>query len=290
MAQDTTAIPAEQAQTQSDNAEMCALMRSRAAMYGFLSRLFIHEVDADFLAQLRSMAYPQNSDNPAINEGFRKLYSFMRHAREDVLSVLSVDYARTILGSGVLNGNAAFPYESVYTSEHALVMQEARDEVLAIYRANGMDKEAKWTDPEDHIALEFEFMRTLCERTAQALEDEGSGEYSPQELVATQYGFLMLHLLRWIPRFCIDVPRYASTDFYAAAAQLTDAFLADEKVLLEDIAEASGIDLEETLAEARAADERIDAIMEEAAAEDHEAPNIVVTTGEELDPSAKATE
>ena len=270
-----------------ENAQTIALMRNRAAMYGFLGRVFKREVDESFLAQLRGMRYPQSSDNPDINEAFRRLYGFIRHAREDVLDVLAVDYARAFLGSGILNGNAAFPYESVYTSEKALVMQEARDEVLAIYRANGMDKDASWTDPEDHLALEFEFMATLCERTAQALEAEAADDDAadPVQLVSTQYGFLVLHLQRWVPRFCIDVPRFATSEFYAAAAQLAEAFLRDDQALLEDIAQASGIDLEETLEAARAADALVDKAMEEAAEQDHDAPNIVVTSGEVIAPA-----
>ena len=51
------------------------------------------------------------------------------------------------------------------------------------------------------------------------------------------------HLLNWVPRFLVDVPRYARTDFYKAFAQLTDAFLSDDLGLIEDIAHSSGIDL-----------------------------------------------
>ncbi len=259
--------------------EIAALMRSRATMYGLLGRMFEREVDEAFLGQLRGMRYPQNSDSPDINEAFRQLYAFMRHAREDVLDVLGVDFARTFLGSGTMNGNAAFPYESVYTSEHALLMQEARDQVLAVYRASGMGKHPDWSDPEDHIALELDFMRELCERTARAVEADDDS--AAERLVAVQYSFLVLHLLRWAPRLCLDVERFCSTGFYAAAARLTAAFLSDEQTLLEDIAQASGIDLEAALEAARAADAAVDAEMAEEAAKDHLVPNVVVTMDDE---------
>ena len=157
--------------------------------------------------------------------------------------MLSVDFARTFLGSGVLNPNAAFPYESVYTSKHALVMQEARDEVLAIYRSQGLTKDESWRDPEDHISLQLQFESLLCRRIAQAMQD-GDDERAC-ELVRTQHGFLVHHMLDWVPRFCTDVPRYAKNDFYAAFAQLTVEFLNEERALLEDIAQASGIELDE---------------------------------------------
>jgi TorA maturation chaperone TorD len=148
------------------------------------------------------------------------------------------------LGSGVLNPNAAFPYESVYTSTHALLMQEARDEVLALYRSQGIDKDPSWTDPEDHISLELTFMQVLCERCAEAVEIKD--DKRARALIRTQYGFLTNHLLSWVPRFCIDVPRYAVSGLYHGFADLTSAFLEDDKALLEDIAKASGIELEQS--------------------------------------------
>lgn len=217
-------------------------MNDRAALYGLLARAFRSEVDEAFWHDLRTMRYPQGSDDPAINDAFRQIYRYVRHAREDALDELSVDFARAFLGSGVLNPNAAFPYESVYTSTHALLMQDARDEVLALYRSQGIDKDPAWTDPEDHIALELAFMQALCERTAQAVED--ADDPRAFELVKTQYGFLTNHLLRWAPRFFIDVARYATTGLYHGFAALAATHLDNDRALLEDIAQASGINLD----------------------------------------------
>ena len=283
----------ENTQTEGTNTDIAQLMRSRATIYGLLGRIFEREANADFLAQLRDMHYPQNSENPAFNDAFKRLYAFMRHAREDVLSVLAVDFARAFLGSGVLHGDAAFPYESVYTSEHNLLMQDARDQVLATYHANGMDAPTEWRDPEDHLALELEFMRILCERTAEAVE--GSGDYDAATLIGTQYSFLVLHLLNWAPRFCIDAQRFCTSDFYRASAALLDAHLCDERALLEDIAEASGIDLNAALEAARAADAAVTAAMVEEAEKEHLVPTVIVTmeegnvaTTQPLDPADAA--
>lgn len=233
-------------ETECVEVDLAQIMQARAAMYGLLARVYIKEVDGQFLAELKAMTYPQNSDNTQINAAFKTIYGYMRHLREDSLDQLSIDYNRTFIGSGILNGNAAFPYESVYTSEHALVMQEARDEVLTLYRSEGINKRAEWTDPEDHISLELEFMQTLAQRTYDALmDDSAEAEDQARALIVTQYRFLTDHLLRWVPRFLLDVTRFCETSFYEGFAQLTDAYLADDKLLLEDIIEASGISIEE---------------------------------------------
>jgi len=217
------------------------LMEGRSTMYALLARAFHTEVDAAFFEQLNTMRYPQNSPNPAINEAFKRIYAYMRHARADETEVLAGEFARIFLGSGVLNGNAAFPYESVYTSSHGLVMQEARDEVLAVYRSQGIDKDETWKDPEDHIALELEFMGVLSRRCGEAVA--AGDDEAAKSLVKTQYCFLTDHMLNWAPRFLGDIKKYAEVDFYPAFAALATAWLEDEKVLLEDIAESSKIDL-----------------------------------------------
>ena len=262
--------------------EIIQVMQYRARMYGFLARMFEREVDQDYLGKLRVMHYPQSSENPLINDGFHTLYSFMRNARENVIDVLAIDYARAFLGSGILNGNAAFPYESVYTSEHALIMQDARDQVLATYRMHAVALPDGWTDPEDHIALELDFQRRLCERTILAI-NEGDHNLA-RKLIEAQYAFLELHLLNWVPNFCTDVERFASTDFYKATAGLARAFLADDEALLEDIAQASGIDLHAAIATARAADEAVSAEMAEEAAKDHLEPNVVIMPDDTVSP------
>ena len=48
------------------------------------------------------------------------------------------------------------------------MMQEARDEVLAVYRSEGLDKLPSWKESEDHIALELEFMAVLGDRIVTA--------------------------------------------------------------------------------------------------------------------------
>ena len=70
---------------------VCTFMESRATMYDLLARVYHKEVDENFLAELRAMHYPQNSDNSQVNEAFRRIYAYLRHAPEDVLEELAVD-------------------------------------------------------------------------------------------------------------------------------------------------------------------------------------------------------
>lgn len=85
--------------------------------------------------------------------------------------------------------SAAYPFESVHTSPKRLMMQEARDEVLAVYRSEGLDKLPSWKESEDHIALELEFMAVLGDRIVAAAEasDEAEVEASAFHPSATSW-------------------------------------------------------------------------------------------------------
>jgi TorA maturation chaperone TorD len=214
-------------------AELARVMRDRAATYNLLARLYRSEVDEPLLAELRSMRFPSRTGTAAVDKGYRLIRDYLASSWENVLTELAVDYARTFIGHGNTAYSAAYPYESVYTSARRLLMQDARTEVVALYRAAGKDKAPDWKEPEDHVALELEFEGYLCERAAEALDaEDGEAAYA---LVLQQRAFLEDHLLNWTPMMLADLDRFAQTDFYRGVGQLTLGVLKSEKALLAEL-------------------------------------------------------
>lgn len=230
-------------------AQICA---SRANMYNMLSRVFMEEVDAKFLKELKSMHFPQNTGNEQVDAAYLELFKFLRKTKESVIDDLAVDYARVFLGTGTMESRAAFPFESVYTSEKGLLMQDARDEVLAIYRSEGLDQALNnpFNEGEDHVALEFLFMRELANRSAANLEEDDEDRAVSNLL--TQRNFLHDHILRFVPRWCEDIPKYAKLPFYPAFAKLTAAFIQEDLELLVELVGSD--ELDETLQQTEAAE------------------------------------
>ncbi len=216
-----------------DMAELAGMARRRAAAYALLARIFRVEVDQDFLKELRGTRFPAKTGNDDIDEGYRLIASYLSHAKGDALTELAVDYVRAFIGGGFDGHAAAYPYESVYTSEKRLLMQEARDEVLAIYRANGLDKAPEWAEAEDHVALELEFERLLCERAAEAFD--AGDEEDATRLLETQRGFAQAHLAAWVPAFVHDVLHFAKSDFYLGAARLLRGFVHEDVAFLDEL-------------------------------------------------------
>ena len=159
--------------------------------------------------------------------------------REQLRIDLAADYNQLFLG---MSAHPVAPYESVYTSEEGLMMQDARDNVLHTYQQWGLRVPDEFDLPEDHITLEFDLMACLADRTRATLEaDEDAASRteegdvcSASELIAAQRAFLDEHL-SWVPAFCGDVEKHARTAFYYGIAGLTRQQLEADRETLRSI-------------------------------------------------------
>ena len=209
------------------------VLRGRMATYQFLSRLFRVEVDQELYDTLVSMRFPTNTGNALVDEGYRMICGYLSQADGTVLTELAVDYVRAFIGSGNDGCSAAYPYESVYTSEGGLMMQDAYAEVLHVYRGAGFAKNPGFKEPEDHLAVELAFMALLCGRAVEALR--AGDEAGAERQLRAQREFLSDHLLNWIDRFTADVRKAAEDGFYFDLATFTEGFLTADAAELAEV-------------------------------------------------------
>mgnify|MGYP000920588885 CR=1 FL=1 len=229
----TAAAATPAAEEATDLAALAELTAQRSAVYRLLARLYRVEVDEEFLAELKAMRFPAATGNTAVDAGYRAIATYLSGIWENTLTELAADYMRTFFGHGYSGHAAAYPFESVYSSEKRLLMQSARDEVLALYRAAGLSKQESWKEGEDHIALELEFEQIMATRTVEALRKGDEDE--AVALLTTQKNFLEDHLAAWAPMMTSDMKRFAQTDFYRGLAYLTDGFLQTDQTFLDDV-------------------------------------------------------
>ena len=123
-------------------------------------------------------------------------------------------------------------------------MQDARDEVLAVYRAAGLESSSRWRSGEDHIACELEYMQVMSERAAAACA-AGDMTKAASTLMA-QHHFLDDHLLGWVGFLTDEMLKFAQTDLYRGLAHLTCGFLAEDKAFLDEVL-AEELDVEAQL-------------------------------------------
>ena len=112
-------------------------------------------------------------------------------------------------------------------------MQAARDEVLAIYHAYGLEKSGHLKDGEDHIAYELEFMQFLADKCAAMLR--AGDEDQAEQLARAQLNFLDDHLLNWVGKLTKQMRHFARTDFYQGVSYLTFGFLKESRAALQDM-------------------------------------------------------
>lgn len=210
-----------------DNSELIQLMTEREELYKFQARVYRREVDQKLLDTIRSLEIRSNASE--LPEALKVIRESATNS-DDPLTDFAVDYARIFLGAGIAKGITAYPYESVYTSRDRLVMQDAYEAVMKIYRANGIGKlDADLY--EDHIALELEFMGVLCRR---AIEFAEVGDKKAlEENLDLQKEFLKDHLLNWTKEFFDSIRSCPGSNFYKGFASFTEAFLKMEKELFD---------------------------------------------------------
>jgi TorA maturation chaperone TorD len=132
-----------------------------------------------------------------------------------VLDQLAADYADIYL----THGYGASPHESVWLDEDHLMRQEPMFQVRAWYARHGLTAGDGRTRPDDHLALELQFLAHL---------------FAPErgDTLAEAARFIDEHLLRWLPRFARRVAERCRTLFFAALALLTDAYCEELQDLL----------------------------------------------------------
>jgi len=223
-------------------AELIPANENRQALYSFLARIYRVELTREALLELaeKRSLWLRLADDPEVRgtemaEGFRTLAEFGSGLKESELDnvklELAAEYAGLFLG---VRQMPPHPSESVFTSADHLMMQRARDDVLKIYRSMGMEKVAKFTEPEDHIAIELQFMAYLSGKTIEALRSDNREE--GKKCLEMQRDFLNDHLTKWVPMLVADILKGARREFYKAVAKVTQGYVRmDAEVVAEMI-------------------------------------------------------
>jgi putative dimethyl sulfoxide reductase chaperone len=215
------------------NETLSQFLIKRADTYAFLSHLYWREPSPELLKEL-TVVIKEIEESLVVNESWRSFIGFIREiddaAIQELSHLLSVEYAGLFLNAGK---TPVHPYESVYSSEDGLMMQNARDEVVEEYSRAGIVREIGLKEPEDHIALELAFMSYLCRQARDCSQQYHAVAFLRS--LQRQKAFLEEHLIKWIPAFCRDLEHAAESEFYKGVARYTVQFLEVERQYLQSL-------------------------------------------------------
>lgn len=187
----------------------------------------------DALAEYDFIAMSEGNENQDLADGFSKLGRYLKRRGLNVRQDLAVEYARIFLAAGVQVGKSAAPYESVFTSREGLLMQDARDEVVKIYRSQGMAVDKSLNDPEDHLSFELQFLANMAGKTREALD--GGEPYA--DLVRVQLDFIDGHVFNWLDQLIEQVDAHAVSDFYPSVMRIIRGYLVEHRAILNGLSE-----------------------------------------------------
>ena len=212
--------------------------QGRAAFYRMISSLFYREVTMEKIAELTQVSWDGLGDEEGdeLAEGLRMMTGAIVKADARTRQKLASDYAHTFLAAGNYEERMAVPYESVYTSEDGLLMQEARDDVYRMFCNEHLGVQEGKQEPEDHISFECEFMALLADRLNDALAQRDWHE--AKRLASTAFVFHGNHLENWIDDLCDAVDRCAQTKFYLGLSKATRAFVHADADSVAEIAQS----------------------------------------------------
>ena len=218
---------------------------SRQRLYAFLSRLFAKEVDEEALntivttqPTIHSLASSQETEE--LKDGSRLLQDFIGQAgvlkgKEDLIRDLRAEYAALFLAVGkpYKAKERLLTSESAYLGKHRMYYDKPFSEVRHTYGESGFEKNKDFLEPEDHIAVELDFMVNLRRRTHLSLDAEKVE--SALRYLKLQKEFLTDHMVKWVPDLCESMKDAAESELYRSLAHLTNGFILMEEQVVDEL-------------------------------------------------------
>lgn len=208
---------------------MQGVAAGRASTYAVLAALFTAPPSKEMSA-LVCIGDFLPIGNEAVRVAAQTLVACFRKAALDGLPLndLVAEHTRLfVLPSGVR------PNESFYLDSNQRLGGRITVAVQRFYQDAAAHLTGDCLELADHIGVELEFMKFLCDIEAQLWEP--SNHEGLARCLGFQNDFLSAHLLRWHRAVCQKVIEESGLELYQALAQFTIDFLETERVFVPEL-------------------------------------------------------
>ena len=211
--------------------EQYEIANGRANVYRFLARFFVQAPDEEFVGKVLHEETLGWISVLFSDEAVSQLHEFQEIFGEMEFQKLAVEYWALF---DVPGKRYIAPYESVYLRDSmdasgkptGLVYGPSTYGVIQAYQQAGVEISPEFLDLPDHIGMELEFLRFLCEQEAKRWQESESEE--ALKYLNWQSEFLKAHLALWVDALCDKMASLATFGFYRAAAMMTKEYIAKE--------------------------------------------------------------
>lgn len=194
------------------------LAAAKFTIQRFFATVFADEISEELYKALKNDTFLQALKKASeefyskeMRNGARVMFEFLDTAGMDTYQNLKYEYADLFLNAG---SNPVIPYESFYEDREPTLYGDPLFQMRDLLRKQGLHKDPDYLEPEDHIAVEFDFLAELNRR-------EQNGDRSVAE---TRKDFGRRHTA-WRTEFCAVLHSADTSGFYKAMAELTLSYL-----------------------------------------------------------------
>jgi len=212
------------------------LLVNRTYLYRLLQNLFGNEPTLKTLHILDSDHTRTALTLLSLEDGLHGVEVFFKQLEtnmEDTLEKCCSEYTRLFIGPTTL---PAPPWESVYLTKERLIFQESTLKVRQCYLKYNYLPANYRSEPDDHIALELDFMANLSHLTENFFQEGKISE--GVDILKDQKAFLEEHLLVWAPQFAAELEASTPHPLYQGIASIIKEFLQADLVVIDEILES----------------------------------------------------
>ena len=191
-------------------------VKAELPVLNLLRQVFLKEPGNDLLEGISQVALTSHENEEA--GGLQRMIDSVRKNKsrlDEWKDELSLEFARLFIGPV---HPPAVPYASFYLSETRSLMTEETLAVRNRYLAAGLALKDLYQIPDDHIAMEIEFLYYLTHEAIQSMEAGRNEEAS--EFLTMRNDFLKEHMALWVPLFVERIIQSSQEDFFRGAAFL----------------------------------------------------------------------
>lgn len=192
---------------------MIESMKDEWHLINLLKHIFWNEPTSDLLTRLQEGT--PVAEESELDRGLNALIAAVG-ANSDRLDAfreeLAVEFTGLFIGP---RQPPAVPFASFYLSETATLMTDVTVDVRKRYLAAEMAVKELYSLPDDHVAVELEFLGFLTDKCTESFA-AGDRE-TASRLFEQRESFCREHFSRWVPQFAQKVIDAACGDFYRGA-------------------------------------------------------------------------
>jgi TorA-specific chaperone len=195
----------------------------RASLYWWFATLLTKELDKEQLAHYFTGEGVQLLTQLEQEPLFSETVAAIKSALVTIMAIkqpsleLAADFSQLFLTDAK---KGAPPYASVYLSETGQLFEKPHQEMLALFKSEGLMIDPNFKEPADHIAIQLDYLGNLIIK-------EGD------DSCKAQIAFIQEHLLSWLRLFVAATKKVNNSGFYQGICQLLLLFIE------QDLAEIS---------------------------------------------------